>query len=471
MMDPVSLTDLQTAVHAEFIGGDRDRSVVTRVTTDSRDVRPGDLFWALHGQRHDGHDFVPEALARGARAAVVERRRAESIAGPRLVVRDTQAALGDFARWNRRRSEALVVGVTGSVGKTTTRELIHMVLSTRYTGLQSRKNFNNEIGLPLCVLDLEERHEFAVFELGAARRGDIRALCDVAAPEVGVVTRIGPAHVETFGSLEAIYEGKGELLEALPAGGFAVVGGDDDRMREMARRAACPVRFFGERSDADVRAVEVEFRPGRLQFAVDRQRFELPAPARHHLSSALAALAVAREIGMSVQDVAEGFRNFQPPPGRCRIESVGSWTVIDETYNASPLSMQAACACLAEWPAAGRRLLIAGDMLELGERSPSWHAELGSAAASANVDWLLTVGRYAHDVARGARQAGFPAHQIAAFSELEPLLSILDCWLGPGDVVLVKGSRGMKMERVVEWLKTASGREKPNHPPVSRKAA
>jgi len=194
-MDPVSLTDLKGAIRADSLGIGQGGLQVNRVTTDSRDIRPGDLFWALPGERHDGHEFVASALAQGALAAVIDHQHQTSTAGPRLVVPDTHRALADLAGWYRLRNEALVIGVTGSVGKTTTRELLYSVLSVRYAGLRSRKNFNNEIGLPLSVLDLGSEHEFAVFELGAARVGDIRALCEIAAPEVGVITRIGPAHL------------------------------------------------------------------------------------------------------------------------------------------------------------------------------------------------------------------------------------------------------------------------------------
>lgn len=467
-MDPVSLTDLKAAICAESLGGSDAGMPVQRVVTDSREVRPGDLFWALRGERLDGHEFVATALAQGAAAAVIDRNHIHSTSGSRLVVEDTRRALADLARWYRPRNEALVIGVTGSVGKTTTRELLYSVLSAKHAGLRSRKNYNNEIGLPLSVLDLGSEHEFAVFELGAARVGDIRDLCRIAMPEVGVITRIGPAHLESFGSLDAIYQGKGELLEALPVTGFAVVGGDDPRMREMARRAPCHVLLFGESPENDLRATDVEWQAGRLKFVVDRCRYELPAPARHYLTGALAALAVVREIGLDHWEIAEGFRSFTPAQGRCRVESIGPWTVIDDTYNASPLSMQAACECLLSWPAAGKKLLVLGDMLELGTESPQWHSELGSAAAAAGVDWLLTVGDYARDVARGAGSAGFPAHQIAEFRELDKLLSILDCWLSEGDVILVKGSRGMQMERVIAWLKSRAGirGETPPHAPL-----
>jgi UDP-N-acetylmuramoyl-tripeptide--D-alanyl-D-alanine ligase len=436
-------------------GLDADR-LMRAVSVDSRTLQPGDLFWALRGIKFDGHDFVAAALRRGALACVVDEKSASGF-GPRLVVSDTQRALGDFASWYRQRWETLVIGVTGSVGKTTTREMIHAVLSVRHAGRRSRLNYNNEVGLPLSLLELESSDEYGVFEMGAARRGDIRRLCEIAHPEVGVVTPIGQAHLETFGTLEGIYEAKGELLEALPRHGFAVVAGDDDAMRALASRASCPVTFTGEGPQNQVRATDIEFRPGRLRFAVDCKTYELAAPARHYLSAALCALAVAREIGMEPAAIAEGFGRFVGQPGRCTVDDGGAWTIIDDTYNANPLSMQAACLCLRDWPGTGQKLLIAGDMLELGHAAPASHRELGSWIARARVDRLLAFGQRAGDVSRGALIAGMKPHDVAECHELEALLAVLDCWIEPGDVVLVKGSRGMKMERVVEWLKQQGG--------------
>jgi UDP-N-acetylmuramoyl-tripeptide--D-alanyl-D-alanine ligase len=452
-MEPVQLTELLTATCAVTAGIQDERLIVSRVSIDSRTLEPGDLFWALRGAKHDGHRFVGEALRRGAVACVVERGTCASVHGPRLLVDNTAKALQDFARWYRERSESLIIGVTGSVGKTTTREMLHAVLSGRHTGHRSLKNFNNEVGLPLSLLELARCDEFGVFELGAARIGDIRALCEIARPEIGVVTQIGPAHLESFGSLENIYQGKGELLEALPARGFAVVCGDDERMRKLASRAACPVIFVGERPANQVRASAVAFQPGRLQFQVDGRPYEVAAPARHYLTAALCAVAVAREIGMEHTAIAEGFKRFAGQPGRCTVEITGEFTIIDDTYNANPLSMQAACRTLYDWPGGHHKLLVVGDMLELGAETQECHRELGACVASASLDWLLAFGENAHYVSSGALSAGMQPHTVAECRELDSLLTVLDCWLEPGDVVLVKGSRGMRMERVVYWLK------------------
>jgi UDP-N-acetylmuramoyl-tripeptide--D-alanyl-D-alanine ligase len=462
-MNPVPFTKLLAATRAQSAGVKDENLVLRQVSVDSRTLQAGDLFWALRGTTHDGHDYVAEALRRGAVACVVERKHAARMQGSLVVVEDTLRALADFARWYRQQSEALIIGVTGSVGKTTTREMIHAVLSVGHQGSHSRKNFNNAVGLPLSLLDLAAADEFGVFEMGAARIGDIRELCAIACPEVGVITRIGAAHLETFGNLAAIYQAKGELLDALPHHGFAVVAGDDDSVRSFARRSACHVIFVGEEADNQVRATTVEFHAGRLQFVVDRRQYELAAPARHYLTAALCALAVAREIGMEPAAIAEGFRRFTGSPGRCVVEQAADCTIIDDTYNANPLSMQAACRCLQDWPGHGHKLLIVGDMLELGAQAQRSHQELGACIAATSVDRLLAYGDNAGDVSWGALHAGMRPHAVAECHEMETLLTVLDCWLEPGDVVLVKGSRGMRMERVVQWLKQRGGESRKEH--------
>lgn len=452
-MESVHFSQLLDATHGTPQGVSNEDVSFPRLCTDSREINKGDLFWALRGEKQDGHDYVAEALKKGAALAIVEKSQSARIVGPCITVDNSLTALQDLARWYRLQREALVIGVTGSVGKTTTKEMIHTVLSARHSGVKTKHNYNNEIGLPLSLLELSSEDEFGVFEMGAARVGDIRSLCEVAAPEVGVITKIGPAHLLSFGSVDNIYLGKGELLDSLPSHGFAVIGGDDDRMRDLARRAACPVIFVGERSDNQIRATNVEVRPDKLIFTVDRKRYEVPATGRHYLTAALCSIAVAREVGMDAGAIAAGLKKFVGEPGRSRAEKCGDWTIIDDTYNANPTSMLAACCVLQEWPTANKRIMVTGDMLELGVEASPLHEELGTCVAHAHVDRLLSLGRHASDVARGALAEGMTHHSLAACTEIDPLLTVLDCWLEAGDVILVKGSRGMQMERVIDWLK------------------
>jgi UDP-N-acetylmuramoyl-tripeptide--D-alanyl-D-alanine ligase len=452
-MDPLRFDELATATGGRLDGAGGN-TACTRISTDSRDLQPDDVFWALPGERFDGHHFAQQALLRGASLIVCEAHRAAEISGPRLIVKDTLAAFGKLAQWYRTQQDALVIGVTGSVGKTTTKDLIHAALSRQFPGHRSPGNFNNAVGLPKSLLAIERHHEFAVLELGASRSGEIRTLADLAAPEVGAITSIGKAHLESFGSVENIVRAKGELLAALPPNGFAVLPGDDPVTRAMATAAQCRVVFVGEQRHNEVRADRVTADGRELTFQVQGERFRVPVSGRHLLTNALIAVAIAREVGVPHELIVQGLSGYEPEAGRCRVQACGPWTVIDDTYNASPTSVAAACQTLqsTSGPTRSRRYLVLGDMLELGTTSAAEHLAIGRQAAGCQIDGVLAFGDFAADVARGASQGGLRSGQLVATRDLDVLLTVLDCWLEPGDIVLVKGSRGMRMERVVEWL-------------------
>ncbi len=457
---PFTLSSLIAATRGQLVGGSNAPSVFDRVEIDSRKVQLGSVFWALRGEHHDGHDFLGEVRQRQAAAAVVHRDQlAQALAAwkyddsPLIAVADPLTALADFARWHRSQHNGVVIGVTGSYGKTTTREMIHSVLSAARPGVRSLKNFNNHIGLPLSLLELNCSHQFAVIEMGASAVGEIAALAEIAKPTMGVITGIGLAHVEGFGSAERITLGKGELLAALPVNGFAVLPADDPITRGMSRRTQSRFVFVGESQHSDLLATNVRVANQQLSFEVDHFEYHVPVTGRHFLQAALTAMAIAREFGMSPQQIADGFQNFQAAPGRCQIHQIGSWTVIDDSYNANPASMRAACETLRDWHSDGKRLLIIGDMLELGPHAEQAHYELGQAAAEANIDGLLIFGQQSPHVARGAREAGLKSSRVIECDQFEFLLATLDAVLEPNDTLLVKGSRGMRMERTIEWLR------------------
>ena len=461
-MERVSLRELMQATGGRLQSVQAADAPFDRVAIDSRDVRPGDVFWSIRGENHDGHDFTAQAFESRARLCVVSEARASDISGPVLVVDDTLSALGRFASWYRNQFDSLVIGVTGSVGKTTTRELIYAALGARFNGIQSRKNFNNLIGLPLSLFDLEPIHEFAVLEMGASKEGDIRDLCELARPEIGVITAIGPAHLQSFGSLAAIVQAKGELLEQLPTSGFAVLPGDDEVLRQMADRAPCPVIFVGQGDDNQIRATRIESRAGSLRFRCEGDDFDVPGNGRHLLTNALCAIAIGLEVGIAPHLIAAGLTRFSPVSGRGNLIRIGPWTVIDDTYNASPLSVAAACHTLSELvvvAGVGHRILVLGDMRELGSMAIPEHENIGRLAASLRIDRLLVCGDYSDAVASGALQSGMKPHQIATTNDSRTLLAILDCWLEPHDLLLVKGSRATKMECVIEWLKERARHE------------
>jgi UDP-N-acetylmuramoyl-tripeptide--D-alanyl-D-alanine ligase len=459
-MQPVRISELIAATNGRAIGVRDVAAGFDRIETDSRKVRRGDVFWALSGSQHDGHAFLAEAKARGAILCVGEAPRLAKPVLPAVAVQDSLAALWDFANWYRRRAEAMVIAVTGSVGKTTTRSMLHATLSARFSGVQSPQNFNNHVGVPLTLLGIEPDHEFAVVELGASRVGEIGRLARVAEPELGLLTAIAPAHLDEFGTIEDISRTKGELLEALPPAGMAVLNGDDERVRALAQRASCRVLLAGSRVNNDVVARGIEAEKEYLRFQVDRSKFVVQAAGRHFLTSAVLSVAVGREIGMHDTEIAAGLQTFRPVAGRCQVLAIGPWTVIDDTYNASPASMHAACELLRDWRGGNQRVLISGDMLALGAGSADFHRSLGTDAARIGIHRLIAVGAQAANVARSARDSGMDAGCLGACRDLETLSVLLDCWLEPGDVVLVKGSRGMHMEHVIARLKELAAARK-----------
>lgn len=450
-MGPFRLNDILTAVQGEtrcWHSGE----IVRSISTDSRTLRPGELFWALRGERHDGHAYLPQALANGALGAVVQTTESLPREAPLIVVNDTSRALSDFAAAHRLRSDALLIGVTGSFGKTTTREMIFAALSAEFTGLRSPRNYNNHLGVPLTLLQLHNEHEFAVVELAASAVGEIAALAEIVEPEIAVLTGIGPAHLSGFGSVENIVRTKAELLQFLPETGFAVLAGDDVSLRSLATEISSRVVLAGEGEHNDWQADNIRTEQNRLVFEVERQTYSLPVIGRHCVRAAVAAIAVGREIGLSPAVLADGLAAFQPPPGRCRWLPCGAWNVIDDTYNANPASFAAACAVLQERAGKGNRILVAGEMRELGAASASYHHQLGQLAAQSDIDRLVAYGDEAKHIMAGAQDGGLQSWQLAECRTLESLQTVLSCWLHPGDVVLVKGSRALRMERVVAWL-------------------
>jgi UDP-N-acetylmuramoyl-tripeptide--D-alanyl-D-alanine ligase len=428
---------------------------VRDVVTDSRQIRKGEVFWGLPGTRFDGSHFASEAYARGAEGAVVGKKYVQPWPGCwGLEVADAQKALEQLAAWNRIRHGGRIVAVTGSVGKTTTRQMIRAVLERRYCGTSSPKNYNNHVGLPLAMLAMDPRHDFAVLEVAASAPGEIARLAALCRPHVGVITRIGDAHLGGFGSLDAVAAAKAELIDAIETDGWAVLCGDDPYLRKVASRTPAKIVWFGRELDNDVVATRVESRHGTLSFDVDGTRMSLAVWGRHHLTSALAAIAVGRVFGISDTDIQAGLAEFEAPPMRCQIANVGGATIIDDTYNASPVAMRAALELLRDFDAPGRRIVVCGDMRELGEAAGRLHRHLGDQVVTlCGADSLVACGRHARDVVVGAQTAGMPQSRTIACESPDDLLAHLDGRIEPGDVVLIKGSRALGMERLVKALR------------------
>jgi UDP-N-acetylmuramoyl-tripeptide--D-alanyl-D-alanine ligase len=420
---------------------------------------PGALYVALKGERFDGHDFVKEALSRGASAAMVDGAWAEAAGegmrgAPLLAVPDTLAALQSLARGHRRRTGALIVAVTGSVGKTSVKELAADMLAGETTTARTRGNWNNAVGLALSVLGMASDARVGVFEIGTNHPGEIAALCAVLEPSWGVVTNVGPAHIEFFGTERAIAEEKAALLDALPADGLAVLNADGGQVDVLRARARCRAVTVSLDRDADYRAREWDAAARSFlvetRGAGERVRLTAPAPGRHVVSNALLAVAVARERGVSWEKVRDALRGFGGLPMRWESVEIEGVRMINDAYNANPASMRAALATFASEAAPGRKWLVLGGMLELGGETARAHEELGRLAAGGPWAGLIAVGDLTKDLAAGARANGMPADRVAACADAEAAARQLNEWAAAGDAVLIKGSRGFHLEDVVD---------------------
>ena len=455
-------------------------TVITEAVIDSRQVIPGSLFVAIPGAKADGHDFIEEAFRRGASFALIQRDvndtfrtidlRAvlsmDSFPGKDLApplclrVENTVTALQQIARYWRRKLDLRVVGITGSVGKSTTKEMVAEVLSTRYRTLKSPGNLNNEIGLPLTILRLSSGHQRAVLEMGFFVPGEIAFLCDIALPQIGVVTNIGTVHAERAGSQEAIARGKAELVQALPAApeGVAILNFDDPWVRQMEEKTKARVFFYGLSREANLWADNVvglglEGIRFRLHYQGETLHVRIPLIGRHSVHTALRAAAVGLAEGMNWQEILEGLHQGHTQLRLAAVRSQTGALLLDDTYNASPESMLAALNLLDELE--GRKVAVLGDMLELGPYERGGHEMVGLRAAQvANV--LLTLGERARLIADAARRAGMRRTSILEFSEFEPLMEWLKANLTKEDAVLIKGSHGLRMDRIASMLEARS---------------
>jgi len=437
------------------------RGEVCGISTDSRTIRPGELFIPLRGENYDGHDFLVRALRNGAAACLSE----EVIGGlkvPVIQVEDTLRALGDLAAGIRSAYSGPLVAITGSTGKTTTKEMLAAILTRTGEGLKSAGNFNNLVGLPLTLLRLRPDHDWAVVEMGMSARGEIARLSEIASPNIGLITNVGPAHLETLHGLEGVARAKGELFAALQAGTTAVINADDPHVAAIPVANGVRRLLFGMSDEAEVRASEVHARGRQVSFRLHLGDVSLPVvlpvAGSCNVLNALAAAAVAVALDVAPAEIVAGLESYQPLAGRMETVTLDNGVILlKDYYNANPLSMGAALEALDQLNGGGRRVAVLGDMLELGDESERLHQEVGAFAAK-YCDLLLLLGEMAGAMARGARAAGLNARRVRIASSHEEAAICLGRALRSGDRVLIKGSRGMRMERIAEGLSAATPR-------------
>ncbi len=439
------------------------RTPIGKVTADSREVSDGDFFIALSGERVDGADFIAEAFRKGALAAMVSEEGAARIRGsvppesPLFVVRSPVEALGDLAQAHRSRLRHIpLVGITGSSGKTSTKELLFGLLAPGRNVLRNPGNRNNQIGMPLALLSLSEEHDVAVMEMGTNLPGEIARLSSIAAPDIGIITNIAPAHLLGLGSLEGVAREKGDLFRALPESGTAVVNATDLRVvREAGRCRAKKVYYGVTMNEFSGRILSMDERGMRIAVRTPSGEFVsyLPATGEHNLMNALAAAAAAYILGMRPRDLDEGFSTFASAAGRFRsVPLRGGGLLLDDAYNANPASMEAAIRNVRLLRGGRRCVAVLGDMLELGDVSASSHFRIGHLVAGAGFDRLFAYGADAAQIAKGAIEGGMDPLKVSHATEKGKLLPMVMDSLRERDVVLVKGSRGMRLEEVVNEI-------------------
>jgi UDP-N-acetylmuramoyl-tripeptide--D-alanyl-D-alanine ligase len=452
-MDPLSLRQIAEFAQGSLSAGDAGQTV-TKISTDSRTLQPGDLFMPLRGENFDGHRFVEQASERGAVGAMVDENWKGATPKNFALIRvpDTLVAYQTLAANYRKSLPLKVIAITGSNGKTSTKDFVAATLARRFRVTKTEGNFNNHVGLPQTMLAANSNDEIAVWEIGMNHPGEIAALAKLAAPDAAIITNIGLAHIEFMGSRDAIAWEKGALAEAVAGDdGTVILNADDPFSQKIAERTAAKVIFAGVENGA-IRASEVTQSPTGCEFTIlegaHRCRAQLPVPGIHMVQNAMLAVAAGRAFGLSLEECAAGLASTPLTKARLQIKEINGIQFIDDSYNANPDSMKAALRTLIELDADGRRIAVLGEMGELGKESDRGHREVGEAAAALGVDELIAVGETGAAIARAAQKAGL--EKSASVASPEEAAELLGEMASPGDLILVKGSRTARMERVLE---------------------
>jgi len=455
----LTIGEIVKTLGGELNNGDLQERV-SGISTDTRTIKKGELFVPLKGENFDGHDFIEEAYKKGAAGSLTQKQIEKHRGFKNLIhVEDTLKSLHKLAAYYRKKFNVPFVAVTGSSGKTTTKEMISSVLSQRKKVLKNQGNYNNHIGLPLTVFKLDTGIQVGVVEMGMSSLGEIEKLSRIVKPHVAVITNIGTAHIEKLGSREQILKAKTEVFQVMDNRGIAVLNGDDALLYSYGRNLKLRKYFFGFRR-GDFQALNIKSHGLRgVEFDIKTKDkilkdFYVPLPGKHNVYNALAAVCVGMVFGLSPEEIKEGLKQTKREKMRLEISrGIKNCMIINDAYNANPDSMKAAVDVLVELAASakkGRKIAVLGDMLEMGEWAPPWHIEVGKYAAQKGVDLLITVGKMAKFIAEGALETGMDSGNIASFINNEDVIEFLKTNLKENDKILIKGSRGMKMEQIAE---------------------
>src|ERR1043166_3310042 len=451
-MNPLTLFQIVQLAGASLSSGD-GTVVINKVSTDSRTIKPGELFVALRGENFEGHNFVEAAAKAGATSALVDLNWAANVPNNFALLRaaDTLRAYQALAAHYRMSRALKVLAITGSNGKTSTKDFAASVLARRFRVTKTEGNFNNHVGLPRTILEATSEGEVAVWEIGMNHPGEIAVLSKIAAPDAAIITNIGVAHIEFMGSREAIATEKGALAEAIEPQGTVILNADDPFSNGIAARTRAKVVFAGT-TGGTVRAIEIRQSAEGSEFTIvegaHRCRAQLPVAGSHMVQNALLAVAAGRAFGLSIEECAAGLSAAPLTKARLQIKDIGGVQFLDDSYNANPDSMKAALRTLVELDAEGKRIAVLGEMRELGSESERGHREVGESAATLGVDQLITIGDAAEPIAQAARTAGLD--KVSSVRSNREATALLGEIAGPGDLVLIKGSRAARMEEVIE---------------------
>lgn len=453
-----TIEEICTATGGELIGRYDRATPVKGVSTDTRTIEKGQLFIPLIGENFDGHKFIQDAALKGAGAVITQYPDVDVPREiPVILVKDTLNALQDIAAFHRKRFDIPIVAVTGSTGKTTTKDMIYYVLSQRYKVLRTEGNLNNEIGLPHTLLRLNHSHEIAVVEMGMSGFGEIHRLAEIARPNLGIITNIGLSHIEKLGSRENILKAKMELFDFFTPECTAILNGDDELLRGIGDKLPFTVEYFGTDEHVNYRASRINISEDeKITYEVNIKdksySIDINVPGRHNIYNSLAAIAVGMHFGLRIDEIQKGLKHFKPGAMRLNIiNTSNNIKIIDDAYNASPDSMIASIAILSQ-SKGNRKIAILGDMLELGHYSEKAHRDVGTAVVEHGIDILITRGKDSRWIGEQARKLGMDAKNIYNCADNRDVINLLDTMVKEGDTILVKGSRGMRMEEIVSHL-------------------